>query len=115
MDVGYLGLNAGISIFGLTEQVSETEFSSIFNVNGLHVVYLTKAMLNQLQARRNRSAIVIVSSIASFMHLPDITSYCATKAMVRTFGQALHYEVKEKIDVLAWTPGYVRTNMTSNL
>ena len=43
------------------------------------------------------------------MQLPDLTTYCATKTMEKTFGQALHYEVKDKIDVLAWTPGYIES------
>lgn len=97
--------------FGLTEQVSDEQYSSMFNINGLHVVYLAKAMLNQLLERRSRSAIVIVSSVASYLIHSDITTYCTTKAMVRTFGQALHHEVKAKIDVLAWTPGYILSNM----
>ena len=111
LDVGYLALNAGIVQVGLTEQLSDREFESIYNVNALHVVYFTKAMLAQLLARKNRSAIVVVSSVASYFWHADITSYCATKAMVRTFGQALHYEVKAKIDVLAWTPAYILSNM----
>ena len=93
------------------EQITDREFESVINVNGLHVVYFTKAMLGQMLARRSRSAIVVVSSVASYLWHSDITTYCTTKSMVRTFGQALHYEVKHKIDVLAWTPGYILSNM----
>lgn len=111
LDVGYLALNAGIVQVGLTEQVTDREFESVINVNGLQVVYFTKAMLGQMLARRSRSAIVVVSSVASYLWHSDINTYCTTKSMVRTFGQALHYEVKHKIDVLAWTPGYILSNM----
>jgi len=36
--------------------------------------------------RETRSAIVVVSSVASYLWHSDITTYCATKSMVRTFG-----------------------------
>lgn len=96
---------------GLTEQVTDEQYETVFNVNGLHVVYMAKVMIDQMLQRNSRSAIVVVSSVASYLWHSDITTYCSTKAMVRTFGHALHYEVKPKIDVLAWTPGYIETNM----
>ena len=46
LDVGYLALNAGIVQVGLTEQVTDSQFESVFNVNGLQVVYMAKAMLD---------------------------------------------------------------------
>ena len=48
LDVGYLALNAGIVQVGLTEQVTDREFESVFNVNGLHVVYMAKVMVDQM-------------------------------------------------------------------
>ena len=37
--------------------------------------------------------------------MPGIASYDATKALVSNFMEALHFEVREKIDVTVWEPG----------
>ena len=38
-------------------------------------------------------------------------TYSSTKALVSNFGEAMHYEVNEKIDVLAWNCAGVRTKI----
>ena len=58
-----------------------------------------------------RSAIVITSSIMSYVGLPGSSTYAATKACERLFGEALYYELKPNIDVITFTPGYVDTKL----
>ena len=43
--------------------------------------------------------------------MPGVASYCATKAMVSAFGTGIHYELKEKIDVLVWEAGAAKTGL----
>ena len=83
-------------------------------LNGLHVVFLAKALLPKLMARPTRSAIVITSSVASWLPLVGGATYSATKAMERLFAESLHYETRHKLDVLAYTPGYVNTKLLDN-
>ena len=112
LDVGYLALNAGIGSGGKFFADTEDELvESVMNINGLHVVYMAKAMLTMMLAREKRSAIIITSSVMSYIGLAASSTYAATKAMERLFGEALHYELKPKIDVITFTPGYVDTKL----
>ena len=43
--------------------------------------------------------------------MPGIASYSATKAMVSNFSEALHFEVRDKIDVTCWEAGPCYTNL----
>ena len=68
-----------------------------------------------LAKREQRSALVITSSVASDFSVPGMAIYGATKAFVRNFGQAVHYEVKDKVDVLSWQAAGVKTKITSSV
>jgi len=41
--------------------------------------------------------------------------YGATKAFVRNLGEGVHYEVRDKIDVLSWQAAGVRTKITADV
>ena len=43
--------------------------------------------------------------------MPGIATYSATKAMVSNFSEALHFEVRDKIDVTCWEAGPCYTNL----
>ena len=57
-----LCLNAGVNHIGTIDLIDDAKFDVTFNVNGLHVVYLLKALTNQLLERDKRCAILISSS-----------------------------------------------------
>ena len=61
--------------------------------------------------RDKRSAILITSSMAARMVFPGLCSYSATKSMVSNFGESIHYELKQNVDVTVWEPGYVHSNI----
>ena len=52
--------------------------------------------------REARGGIVVTSSIAGMYPFPGLLGYSSAKVFAKFFAEALHYEVKEKIDVLAW-------------
>ena len=58
----------------------------MWNVTGLHNVYLMKALVNQQMARDKRSAVMITSSGAANLVMAGAQTYSATKAMVTNFG-----------------------------
>jgi len=58
-----------------------------------------------------RSAILVTSSGLSQISMPGIASYCATKALVSNFTEALHFEVRDQVDVTCWEAGPCFTNL----
>jgi len=50
---------------------------------------------------------VITSSVISHVAAPGLVAYSTTKAAVSFFSEALHYELKDKVDVMAWDSGSV--------
>lgn len=61
--------------------------------------------------REQRSAIVVTSSGLGAVPVSGNAAYSSSKAFSSWFAQALHFEVKDKIDVLAWECGEVSTKM----
>ena len=111
LDIGILCLNAGRVSIGPIDLLTDADIQTMITLNALHVVYLTKALLNQLRSRATRSAIIIVSSGISGMPIPGVATYSCSKSLVSNFGQALHYEVRDKIDVTVWEPGSTDTKI----
>jgi short-subunit dehydrogenase len=61
-----------------------------------------------------RGRIAVVSSVAAFVAAPGAPTYCATKAAVQRWAEALDAtERKRGIRMHAICPGYVRTPMTA--
>lgn len=71
-------------------------------MNMMHVVYLAKALLPQQLKRIRRSAMVVTSSMMAVLPSPGLAVYSSTKAAVSAFSECLHFEVKDKIDVVGW-------------
>ena len=54
---------------------------------------------------------MILSSISAATPLSGMTIYSATKAFDTYISEGLHHEVKDKMDVMSYQPGFVDTNM----
>ena len=106
-------LNAGVSTPGTFSQISDAQAEAMVRVNMLQPVYLTKALLPLLLKRKDRSAIVLTSSVISHVAAPGIGTYSATKAAVASFTEALHYETKGKVDIMSWDCGSVSTKLNT--
>ena len=107
--------NAGFGLFGRFTQTSlETELNMIdTNIKAVHI--LTKLFLQDM-LEKNAGHILNVSSIASFLPGPLMTTYYSTKSYVLRFSQSLREELKKqksavKISVLC--PGPVDTNFNN--
>lgn len=62
---------------------------------------------------RGRGQIAIMSSLAAFRGFPGAPAYCASKAAVRVWGEALRGHLhRDGIGVSVICPGYIRTPMT---
>jgi hypothetical protein len=72
-------------------------------------VQFTHAAL-QVMLKRERGAIINVSSMGAFMLTPGNVLYDATKSFLATFSENLWLEVRDKgIKVQALCPGFTRT------
>jgi short-subunit dehydrogenase len=106
--------NAGISsgTQGGPEGVEQTK--AIFAVNVDGVVHTVQAACGVMEPR-GRGQIAILSSLAGFRGLPGAPAYCASKAAVRVWGEALRADWRArgiKINVIC--PGYVTSRMTEH-
>ena len=82
-------------------------------VNFLGVVETFAAVLPGMLAR-GRGHLAAVSSIAAFKGLPGSAGYCATKAAVKTYCEALRIELRPRgVAVTCVCPGFVETAMTA--
>jgi len=104
--------NAGIS--GGTGGHSEPsdQVRSILAVNCSGVVNTVLPAIEAMRPRRY-GQIAIVSSLAGFRGFPGAPAYCASKAMVRVWGEALRGDLAPVgIGVSVICPGYIDTPMT---
>ena len=81
--------NAGISAgTGDGEPESAGQVRQIFNVN-LNGVLNTIQPLIPAMVKRHRGHIAIMSSLAGYRGFPGAPAYCASKAAVKVYGEAL--------------------------
>ncbi len=101
--------NAG---FGISKSFTEADVAGQAEMLAVHMLApmrLSHAALPALLARR-AGGIINVASLAAFMALPGNVNYCATKAYLLTFSQALAAEVGQQgVKVQALCPGFTVT------
>ncbi len=106
-DVKFLINNAG---FGTIGNLDEADYQTQGNIVELNVRALTELTTITLPYMSEKSYIVNVCSIASFVPNARMTVYSATKAYVMSFTKSLRYELKKrKINVTAICPGPMDT------
>jgi short-subunit dehydrogenase len=87
----------------------------IFETNVMGVANSIIPLLPRFLAR-GEGHVVIMSSLAAFVGLPDAPVYSASKAAVRVYGQALHRLLSPRsIRVTVVCPGFVDTPMSASL
>jgi NAD(P)-dependent dehydrogenase (short-subunit alcohol dehydrogenase family) len=86
--------NAGIGSSGAVEETSLAQDQSVFDVNVLGVIRMTKAVLPHMRAQ-GRGRIINVSSILGFIPQPFMAVYAASKHAVEGYSESLDHEVRE--------------------
>lgn len=105
--------NAGISAGSAGGVEGAEQTRAIFAVNVDGVVNTVSPALAAM-APHGRGQVAIVSSLAGFRGLPGAPAYCASKAAVRVWGEALRPDWQARgIAVNVICPGYVTTRMTA--
>lgn len=116
--VDLLIANAGIGGIGVIPadigEVGEVA-RRIMQINVIGVLNTITPLVPRLVGRR-RGHVAIVSSLAGFLGLPDAPSYCASKAAVRIYAEALRRRLAPHgVRVTAISPGFVDTPMSATL
>ncbi|MGE5768156.1 MAG: SDR family NAD(P)-dependent oxidoreductase, partial [Bacteroidota bacterium] len=106
--VANAGISAGTGRFG--ETAGQARDILAVNVDG---VVNTVLAASALMRPRRRGQIAIMSSLASYRGFPGAPAYCASKAAVRVWGEALRGSLApEGIAVSVVCPGFVKSRMT---
>ncbi len=81
--------------------------------NLLGVIHTIEPLIPRMLAR-GRGQFAVVSSVAALRGLPDSPAYCASKAGVRLYGEALRASLRfGGIDVSVITPGFFVSPMSN--
>jgi short-subunit dehydrogenase len=109
LTVDWLVNNAGFGTYGAFHQLDlERELAEV-QLNVTAMVELTRRCLPAMVARE-RGAVVNLSSVGGFAPGPYMATYCATKAFVLSFSEALAQELRASgVHVLCVCPGFTRT------
>ena len=111
--VTHLLNNAGVSLFGDFEEISDEDFEWLMSINFWGVVNGTRAFLPILRQQK-AAQILNVSSVFGFVGIPGNAAYCASKFAVRGFTESLRHELAgTNIAVSTIHPGGIRTNIAN--
>jgi 3-oxoacyl-[acyl-carrier protein] reductase len=107
--------NAGIGTEGLLATMHNSDIEALVRLNVLSPVILTKYVVRHMMAD-GEGRIVNISSIIASTGYNGLSVYGATKAAATGFTRSLAREVgKVGITVNAIAPGFIDTELTSNL
>lgn len=96
-------------------EIAQTDIETMMAVNVTGLITLTQSVMKIYKKRpeNGRGDIINIGSIAGREGYPGGSIYCATKAAVRTFTEALRKEVIDsRIRVMEIDPGQVETEFS---
>jgi short-subunit dehydrogenase len=103
--------NAGVTIAGRAGTREWVELERMSYLLGVGVAQLLEGIVPTMTQRRSGD-ILIVSSIASLITMPNSAMYAASKSFVTAYGRSLAAETERfGIRVCVLCPGYVHTNL----
>ena len=105
--------NAGMNVNIGSDRAGELweEVEALLAVNVRSTMALVHAVLPRMR-RRGCGQIALVSSLAAWFGLPVTPSYCASKAALKAYGEALRgWLADEGVEVSVVLPGYVDSAM----
>ncbi|MFZ4056517.1 MAG: SDR family NAD(P)-dependent oxidoreductase [Ferruginibacter sp.] len=105
IEIDILINNAGFGDFGMFEKTDWNKELQMINLNITTLTAFTKLYLQDM-IKRKAGKIMNVASTAAFQPGPTMAVYCATKAYVLSFSEAISNEVKDKgVSVTVLCPG----------
>ncbi|MDE6717757.1 MAG: SDR family NAD(P)-dependent oxidoreductase [Muribaculaceae bacterium] len=111
LEPDFLINNAGIFSFRLLEETAPERIDCFIDLHVRSVTALSLLFARRF-SKRGRGRILNMSSMSCWMPMPGIAMYSATKAYIRVFSRALHYEVRDSgVTVTAACPGGIATDL----
>ena len=106
--------NAGLGLASPFEHTSLEDIDRLFDTNVKGVIRVCQAVL-PIMRQQGFGKIIQVSSIASEFGLPYRGMYCASKAALERYTEALRMEVKKfGIQICLLQPGGIQTDINKN-
>ena len=106
--------NAGYALFGALEASEEAQVRQQIEVNLMGPMLLTRALLPSL--RSGEGCVINLSSMMGSVGFPLSSTYCASKAGLAMWSEAMRHELgPHNVRVAVVEPGGYRTNFGSNI
>ncbi|MGZ8226060.1 MAG: SDR family NAD(P)-dependent oxidoreductase [Methylococcaceae bacterium] len=106
--------NAGININHGEHREGERwqDIEALLDLNIKSTFALVNALLPAMR-QRGSGQIALVSSLAAFYGLPVTPSYCASKAAIKVYGEAMRtWVARDGVKINVVMPGYIKSNMS---
>ena len=111
LEVDMLVNNAGIFGFDTVCDMPEGKLNCFLDLHCRAVTMLSRTFAQRFAARGG-GRILNMSSMSCWMPMPGIAMYSATKAYIRVFSRALHYEMRDSgVSVTVACPGGIATDL----
>jgi 17beta-estradiol 17-dehydrogenase / very-long-chain 3-oxoacyl-CoA reductase len=111
LDISILINNAGWTDNGFQELIPIQKEIDNYRVTAASPAMLTRSLINKFLERKEKSALINVSSVGQNMPAPYYGTYTASKRFVTLFSYHIHDNYKNKVDVQDLQPGWVSTNL----
>jgi short-subunit dehydrogenase len=109
VSIDYLINNAGFGDYGMFVDTNWDKEAQMIQLNMTALTQMTKLYLQDM-VKRGSGRIMNVASTGAFQPAPSMAVYCATKAYVLSFSEAINNEVSNKgVSVTALCPGATTT------
>jgi NAD(P)-dependent dehydrogenase (short-subunit alcohol dehydrogenase family) len=107
--------NAGTNVRRDSIEYTPADWDSVLNTNLKGAFFLTQEVAKHMISRR-RGKILNISSMTSYLGLPSVPAYSASKAALQQLTKLLAVEWADyNIQVNAIAPGWISTEMTAPL
>ncbi|MBL7850769.1 MAG: SDR family oxidoreductase [Cyclobacteriaceae bacterium] len=101
--------NAGFGSWGLYEEIPESEFQGMMQLNMVTLANLCRLLLPMLK-KQEKAYILNVSSTAAYQAVPTLSLYAATKAFVLVLTRGLNWELQgTSVSASCLSPGPTTT------
>lgn len=111
LDPEYLINNAGIFAFAPLTDIAPGKVECFVDLHVRAVTTISRRFANRFKAR-GRGRMLNMSSMSCWMPMPGLALYSATKAYIRVFTRALHYELIDYgVTATVACPGGIATDL----
>lgn len=105
---------AGINIRGSIFDITLNDWEQVINTN-LRGTFFVSQTIAQLMLAQGHGKIINLASLTSYIGLPNMGPYCASKGGVSQITKAMATEWAPYIQANAIAPGYFPTDMTKSV